>query len=133
MNLPERAIQAFDRALSYKPDYVDAIYNRGNALLFARRLDEALATFERVIQMKPLYALAYNGRGLTCLELKRFDEAMADFDHVLRLKPDFRRRWPIAPARWRRLAISTVHSSTMARRAPSPPIWKPLCSATPGC
>src|SRR6476620_4381178 len=105
----------------------------GNALLFARRLDEALATFERVIQMKPLYALAYNGRGLTCLELKRFDEAMADFDHVLRLKPDI----PQALAnRARALAevgdIDGAFEHYGKARAIAP-IWKPRCSATPGC
>ena len=87
LKLLDVAIQAFDRALKLKPDYIDAIYNRANAFLFGP-LDLAVQGFERVIREKPLYALAFNGRGLALLELKRFDEALADFNQALRLKPD---------------------------------------------
>ena len=60
----DEALASYDRALGIKPDYAEALYNRGNALSDLKRLDEALASYDRALVIKPDYAEALNNRGL---------------------------------------------------------------------
>ena len=39
---PAEAVESLKRALALRPDYIDAVYNLGNALSKARRYEEAL-------------------------------------------------------------------------------------------
>lgn len=58
------AIVSYDKALSYKADYVDAINNKGNALASQGKIKEALPFFDKAIQLKPDAASYYANRGL---------------------------------------------------------------------
>ena len=71
-----------------RPDYAEALNNRGNALHELKRLDEALASYDRALALQPDYAEAFNNRGIALHELKRLDEALASYDRALALKPD---------------------------------------------
>ena len=75
--------------MAIKPDYADALNNRGITLQELKRFDEALASYDRVLAIKPDYAEALNNRGNTLQELKRFDEALASYDRALAIKPDY--------------------------------------------
>ena len=72
-----------------RPDYVEALNNRGNALHELKRYDEALASCDRALALRPDYAEALNNRGNTLHELKRYDEALASYDRALSLRPDY--------------------------------------------
>jgi tetratricopeptide (TPR) repeat protein len=72
-----KAVVSYDRAITLRPDYAAAFYNRGNVLHVRRRNGEALASYDQAIRLKPEpdYADAFNNRG-TLQGLKRFDEAL---------------------------------------------------------
>ena len=59
----EKAITAYDVALTVKPDSADAHFNRGIALKDLGRIPEALACYDRAIAIDPDYAEAYYNRG----------------------------------------------------------------------
>ena len=52
-----------------KPDYAEALNNRGNTLQELKQFDEALASYDRVLVIKADYADALNNRGNTLQEL----------------------------------------------------------------
>ncbi len=85
----EEALASYDRALTVRPDFAEALYNRGNALHELKRFEEALASYDRALTVRPDYAEALFNRGLTLQELKRFEEALASYDRALKVRPDY--------------------------------------------
>jgi Flp pilus assembly protein TadD len=49
----EEGLARIEAAIRIQPDYVQAHYARGAALMQAGRRDEAAAEFERVLQLRP--------------------------------------------------------------------------------
>ena len=92
-NQPDLGLRNADQSIQFKPDYVDAWFNRGNALNNLKRHDEALTSYERVIALKPDYVDAWSNRGNTLNALKRYDEAFASYERALALKPDYVDAW----------------------------------------
>ncbi|MCU0532859.1 MAG: tetratricopeptide repeat protein [Hydrococcus sp. Prado102] len=89
----EEALNAYDSALSYAPNYFAASQGRGVALRKLRRYDEAIAQFNQLLDVpkqtddqkaETLYYL-----GLTLNNLDRTQEAIAAFDEALNLKPNY--------------------------------------------
>ena len=83
------ALASYDRALTLRPDYAEALSNRGNALSELKRFEEALASYDRALTLRPDYAEALSNRGNALKELRRFDEALASYDRALTLRPDY--------------------------------------------
>ena len=73
----KEAVEAYNKAISLKPDYADAYYNLGNALKEQGKLEDAIKAYKKAISLKPDYAEAYYNIGIT---LK---------DQILDLKTDF--------------------------------------------
>ncbi len=68
----------------------DRIYfNRGQAEVGMRRMDDAIADFRRSIEISPQYAVVHFELGWALARLNRLDEAMAEFDESIRLDPGF--------------------------------------------
>ncbi len=83
----ETKISYYTEAIRLRPDYADAYYNRGNALIYKPDFDGAEADYTAVIQLTPDRALAYNNRGLARSEKGDLDGALADYTEAIRLKP----------------------------------------------
>jgi tetratricopeptide (TPR) repeat protein len=83
------ALASYERALKLRPDYAEALSNRGNILHELKRFEEALASYDRAVELRPNYAEALFNRGNTLHELKRFEEALASYDHAVELRPDY--------------------------------------------
>ena len=49
----EEAIEAYDKALSIKPDYAEVHYNMGNVLQKQGKLEEAIQAFRKVLSIEP--------------------------------------------------------------------------------
>ena len=62
---------------------LNALENRGNALLALGRAQEALACFDAVLTRNPRHGGALIGRGSALASLGRPDQALADFDAAL--------------------------------------------------
>ncbi len=86
----EQAIESYDKALQFKPDFQMAWNNRGVALLNLGRFEEALESVDNALQIKPdLQHKAWNNRGIALAQLGRFEEALESIDNALQFKPDF--------------------------------------------
>ncbi len=78
-----------DRALALKPDYAEALHDRGSALYDLKRPEEAAASYDAAIALKPNFADALCSRGVVRHNLDRVEEALADFDRAIVIKPDY--------------------------------------------
>jgi tetratricopeptide (TPR) repeat protein len=83
------ALASYDRALKLRPDYVEALFNRGNTLHELNRFEEALASYDGALKLRSDYAEALFNRGTTLRAMKRFEEALASYDRVLKLRPNY--------------------------------------------
>lgn len=84
------ALQRFDQALALKPDYAEALANRGNVLVEQLdRPEDALASFDRALQVRPNHADSWSGRGIALARLGRPVESAASYGKALALRPGF--------------------------------------------
>lgn len=72
----EEAIEAYDAALSIKPDHVEALHNRGVALKACKRNEDALSSFDQALQHNPKFYPSLRGKTDILMALERFDEAI---------------------------------------------------------
>jgi len=89
----EKALQAYDQALTYIPDYFTAQRDRGIILQKLNRSEEALANFQQMLKNQQLSAAQkaeiWFYQGLSLINLSQHQEAIAAFDEALKLKPDY--------------------------------------------
>jgi serine/threonine protein kinase/Flp pilus assembly protein TadD len=78
---------AYDQDIRLNPNYADAYYNKGLALLDLQRHEEAIQAFDQAIRRNPNYADTYHNKGLALNKLKRYEEAIQAFDQAIRLNP----------------------------------------------
>jgi tetratricopeptide (TPR) repeat protein len=77
----------FGQALQLKPNYVEALVERGKVLVGLKRHEQALASYDRALATKPNDAEALHSRGAALHHLKRNDEALASFEQALAADP----------------------------------------------
>ncbi len=77
-----------DKAAALDPNQSLVHYNRGCALQYLERFEEALAAFDRCLALAPGYPDAWGNRGTVLQSLGRLDEAIASQDRAIALKPD---------------------------------------------
>jgi tetratricopeptide (TPR) repeat protein len=82
-------LASYNRALKVRPDYAEALRNRGLILHKLKRFEEALASYDDALKVRPDCAEALTNRGGTLCELKQFEAALATYDHALTLRPDY--------------------------------------------
>ena len=82
------ALEHFELALKYNPDYPEAHVNFGIALAQGREWERAVARFERALQSNPDFAEAHFNLGLVLEMMGRSAEAKPHLDAVIRQRPD---------------------------------------------
>ena len=85
----DEAILAFQKAVSIKPDYVEAYINLGNAFQEKGNLEEAITSFEEALSIKPDYAEAYYNLGNALNHAGKRYEAIQAYNKALSIKPDY--------------------------------------------
>ena len=75
--------------MKIKPDYAQALNNRGNVLQDLMRLEAALDSYDRALRIKPDYAEALHNRGNVLQDLRRLEEALESCDRAVRIRPDY--------------------------------------------
>ena len=95
----DEALELLAEALAQKPDAADVLFNYGNVLKGAGRLQEAALSYDRALAARPDYAGARAARaelrnlnGNALREAGRLDEALACYDGALADAPG----WPDA-------------------------------------
>jgi tetratricopeptide (TPR) repeat protein len=84
----DESLAGYDRALALRPDYPEALNNRGVILLALGRHPDALASCDSALALRPDFVEALVNRGIACHALKRFGDALADYDRAIALRPD---------------------------------------------
>lgn len=84
----EEAVAHYDQAVALAPDFIEALNNRGAALLKLQRLELALASFDEAIRLQPHYADPHINRAIALGKLQRSEQALAAFDRGIRLDPN---------------------------------------------
>ncbi|MHB8559511.1 MAG: tetratricopeptide repeat protein, partial [Candidatus Acidiferrales bacterium] len=83
----DRAIQDFDQALRFKPNYVEAIASRASAYVSKGDFDRAIEEYGRAIKIEPTYAGDFNDRAVAYLGKRDYQRALQDLDHAVQLSP----------------------------------------------
>lgn len=83
------ALTAYEHALAIKPDFAEALNNRGNLLSRLRHHKEAISSFRKALQVKPNYAEAHNGLGSALHDAGEPDKAVASYRKALRFRADY--------------------------------------------
>ncbi len=87
------ALASADRALALKPDFIDALNNRGNALAGLGQAQQALASFERVLSLRDDFAPAWNNRACALRDLALPLDAITSCDRAIALDPGYAEAW----------------------------------------
>jgi tetratricopeptide (TPR) repeat protein len=101
----DRAIEDYDQAIRFNPNYAEAFDNRGLVYLLADQYDRAIDDFDHAIGLNPNDARALVGRGAgyarkgvtacrlaslppCALAMAEYDRAIDDFDQAILLNPN---------------------------------------------
>ena len=74
-NTQNKAIEAYRKCISLKPDFPDVYNNLGVALQNQGSQDEALKIYKQAISLKPNYADAYNNIGAIYKDQGKLNES----------------------------------------------------------
>ena len=85
----EEAIEAYNKVLSIRPNYVDAYNNMGNTLKKQGKLEEAIEAYNKVLSIKPDYVDAYFNMGNALQDQGKLEEAIEIYNKALAIKPDY--------------------------------------------
>ena len=83
----DEAIQSFQQAVRFSPDFSEAQFNLGLALKKQGQFDAAKLRFEKVVQLKPNDAEAYYNLGNILKAQAKLEDAEKKYYQVLKLKP----------------------------------------------
>ena len=84
----QAAIASYDLAIAIRPDFVEAIYNRGNSFRSLSQHQAAIASYDMAIALKPDLFHAYANRGNALSDLKQYEAATDSYDKALAINPD---------------------------------------------
>ena len=89
LNKFEKAIDAFKKSISLKPDYAEAYNNLGNVLKDQGKLDEAINAYKNSISINPNRAETYSNRGTIFYNQGKLNEAMESYKQSILLNPNY--------------------------------------------
>jgi len=85
----ERAIQCFDKANKYNPDFEEAWYFKGLSMTELSRLEDAIDCFDRAIQLYPEYKEAWLSSSIALNKRGENKKALACVNKALELDPKY--------------------------------------------
>ena len=88
-----KALSDYGKALNLKPDYAEALINKGATLKELKRYEEAIAFAEQALAINPNLAEAWANKGAALKDLTRYEEAIVHYDKALSLKFDIDWVW----------------------------------------
>ena len=93
----EAADSAFSKAIQQKPDFVDALVNRGATRVSMRQYQAGIADYRKALSIQPKNLVTMTNLGAALIETGDFDAARMQFEHALATHgqtPDV--RWGLA-------------------------------------
>ncbi len=89
LGMIDEAINAYQQAVSLKPDYAEAYHNMAVALQSRGHYALAVERCKQAVMLKPDYSQAYNTMAFSLEKQHLYDEAIENYKHALSLDPDF--------------------------------------------
>jgi tetratricopeptide (TPR) repeat protein len=89
VELYQKAISCFDKAIELNPKYDFAYYNRETVYRKLGKLDQAISDYNRDIELNPKSALAYITRGNTYIKLGEYQKAIDDYSIAIKIDPKY--------------------------------------------
>ena len=84
----QKAITYYQKAISLKPDFINAHHNLGNAFLYLNRLKEAMTHFQTVLDHTPTHVEAHIALGNTLAKQHKLEKAIQHYRFALELNPE---------------------------------------------
>jgi len=89
----QQAEVLLSRAVTVDPRSAQAQLNRGVALYWLQRHEEARESYQKAIALRPNYAAALFNLGNLCRTVNHLDEAVENYDKAIVAKADFANAW----------------------------------------
>jgi tetratricopeptide (TPR) repeat protein len=86
----KEAIDEFSKAIALKPDFLNALAERGRLYVELGRPNEALADSTRAIELGSEWPKEWFGRGWAYTRLRQWERAIPDFSRALQMQPRYR-------------------------------------------
>lgn len=83
----DKALELYEQALKLRPEFPEAEFQKGNALVSLGRIDEAEIAFRRAIQQKKNWALPYSALGALLMRRQKDQEAAVALRQALTIDP----------------------------------------------
>ncbi len=84
----DKAIDDYNKAIEFNPEYAGAYYNRGLTYGKKGKFDTAIEDYNKAIGFNPDFADAYTNRGAAYYAKDDFDTAIEDYNKAIDLNPD---------------------------------------------
>ena len=101
----EEAIEAYDMALDFNPQFASAYNNKWASLYKLWRYEEAIEEYDMALKLNPQDASAYYNKWNTLGELWRYEEAIQTYDTALKHNPQkasaYNNKWNVLNKLWR--------------------------------
>ena len=85
LELWDKAIKHYSKAIKLMPDYYRAYYHRGTIYSRKKRYEKALEDLNKVIELDPELVLAYVNRGNIYRTQDEYEKALQDYDKAIEL------------------------------------------------
>lgn len=92
-SMVEKSIIYYDKALELDPKLKDAWDEKGGALLFLGRYDEAIYCYNKSIEINASDTLPWHNKGNAFLHLKNYNEALNCYDKTIEIDPSYSSGW----------------------------------------
>lgn len=83
----ERALEYYEEAIRVRPEFPEAEFQKGNALVSLKRFAEAESAFRHAIELRSTWVLPHVNLGALLARLQRNDEATTALRNALKLEP----------------------------------------------
>ncbi|HID28267.1 MAG TPA: tetratricopeptide repeat protein [Methanosarcinales archaeon] len=75
----------FDKSLEINPEYARAWLEKGIALLYLNKLNDAMLCFDKSLEINKEYIEAWIGKGFVLLDLNKYEDSIVCFDKALKI------------------------------------------------
>lgn len=82
------AVENFQQAILFNPDYAEAHYQIGNIFLSQAQFELAIENYRHAVSIQPDFADAYCNLGMALKELGDLNQATESYRHALAITPD---------------------------------------------
>ena len=85
--LTKKAIKNYDRAIEINPEYAEAWNQKGAALLFIQKPEEAIVCFDKALEIDKEHGYAWYNKGAALYRLKKYEEALSCIEKAMEFLP----------------------------------------------